>query len=113
MTICARLRVLLAILALVLVPLWAPARPAVAMAAMPMTDIADCDHHACDGDGVPVARHADAACALGCLQASLPPLLMSAPFGLRPVTSSSRVALPVLAFLPSRHPSPLERPPRT
>lgn len=121
MTVAARLRVLLAILALLLVPVWAPAQSAVAMTAMDMTMAmpaapsamaVDCDHHTCDHGGVPAAHHADAACALGCLQASLPPLLLSASLGVRPLAPPSRLAPPAVTTLPSRHPSPPERPPR-
>lgn len=116
MMIRARLRLVLAILAMVLVPLWAPARPAVAMAvgdmaAMVMPD-GDCADHGCGPGSAPTASHSDAACALGCLQAHFPPLLLLSTVVSRSVVASTRVTVPTALSLASHHPLPPERPPR-
>jgi hypothetical protein len=114
MTIIARLRLLLAILALALPPLGGAAPSAAA--AMPMMMVMeDCDGHDCAAPAAPPAsHHAAIACALGCLQAQMPaPLLLSAqivPVG--PAVQRSPLAPPAQAPLFSHAPSPPERPPR-
>ncbi len=106
MTIFARLRLFLAVLALALPPLGtvsaAMAPPVAVMAA-----------EECGGHDCPASAHdAATACALGCLQAQAAPLLLTQ-------TALPRPVLRLLPLAPSAHsplsplvPSPPERPPR-
>lgn len=115
MTIIARLRLLLAILALALPPLGGAAPLAAAMPMMMVME--DCDGHDCAAAEIPApvaGHHAAIACALGCLQAQMPsPLLLTAqivPVG--PALQRSPLVPPAQSPLSSHAPSPPERPPR-
>lgn len=114
MTIIARLRLLLAILALALPPLGGAAPSAVAMPMMMVME--DCGGHDCAAPAAPSAasHHAAIACALGCLQAQMPsPLLLAGQIvPARSAFQRSPLALPAQSPLSSHAPSPPERPPR-
>lgn len=113
MTIIARLRLLLAILALALPPLGGAAPPAAAMPMMMVME--DCVGHDCAAPVAPAANHhAAIACALGCLQAQMPsPLLLTAQIvPVRSAVQRSPLAPPAQSPLSSHAPSPPERPPR-
>lgn len=106
--ITARLRLFLAILALVLVPLWAPAQAAAPMA-MAVQNAQPCDHD-CGAETAPA--HADAACALGCLQASLPPLMLPQAVEALPDAVVLRQPPVPVRVLSATSPPPPVRPPR-
>jgi len=113
MTIIARLRLLLAILALALPPLGGAAPSAAAMPMMMVME--DCDGHDCAAPAAPPAsHHAAIACALGCLQAQMPsPLLLTAQIvPTRSAFQRSPLTPPAQSPLSSYAPSPPERPPR-
>lgn len=112
MTITARLRLFLAVLALALPPMGAVAAaltpPVAVMAAE------ECGGHDCPASthGAASAHDAATACALGCLQAQAAPLLLTQTALPHPVPR-------LLPLTPSAHsplsplvPSPPERPPR-
>lgn len=103
----ARLRLFLALVALVLVPLAAPAVAAPPMMAVQQAQ--SCDHGCGDS---PAMDHSAAACALGCLQAALPPLMLPAAVEAVPAMAVQRQPPPQSPLLLATRWPPPKRPPR-